>query len=115
MKRRPVFFYLVLLVVALFADDVKFIVDLPKSSRCESTATVTTDTSTTQTAIRLLDSEGSMAEVARRGRTIRDDTAKAFRELFSPFIGLRSRAAAAMLQPPPTSSSLVSQHTRLQI
>lgn len=115
MKRCPVLLHLALLAVALFADDAKYIVDLPSSGKLESAATVVADTSTTQTAIRLLDAEGSLVEIARGGRSVRDGLANHFPEVLSPQSAVYSGAAVNIRQPFPATSSLISQHTRLQV
>jgi len=115
MKRCPVLLHLALICVALFADDVKFIVQLPAAVGVESALAIHADTSTPLTAIRLVDAVGSLAEVARGGKPIRDAVAKPFAELQTPLNVVCAVMAANYRQPPPALSSLVSQHTRLQL
>lgn len=115
MKRCPVLLHLALITVALFADDVKLIAQLPLNGGVESSVAVQAETSTPLRAIRLVDAEGTLAEVARSGGANRDATAKPFSELPTPLNAVCAGMAANSSTLPPGASSLVSQHTRLQI
>ena len=115
MKRCPVLLHLVLITVALFADDVKFIAQLPTAIGFDSVVAVHADSSTPLTTIRLVDAEGSLAEVARSGRATRDAAAQPFAELQTPLNSVRSWNALSLSIPLSGSTSLVSRHTRLQI
>lgn len=115
MKRCPVLLHLALIIVALFADDVNFIAQLPTAGGVESNVAVQSDTSAPLKAIRLADADSSIAEVARGGRLTRDAVAKPFAGLQIPLNAVCAGTAASFRQPPLSSSSLVFQHTRLQI
>ncbi len=104
-----------LVIVALFADDVRFIVQLPAAVGVRSTVAIHSDSSVPSTAIRLVDGAGALMEVARNGRPLRDSAAKPFAELPLPLIVACAGDVANFGQTPPPSSSLVSQHTRLQV
>jgi hypothetical protein len=115
MKRCPVLLHLALITVALFADDVKFLAQLPLTRGVDSVVAVQAETSTPLRAIRLVDAEGTLAEVARSGGANRDAAAKPFSELPTPLNAVCAGMAANFSMLPPGVSSLVLQHTRLQI
>ena len=115
MKRCPVLLHLALITVALFADDVKFVTQLPAATDSPAVVAIQADSSSPRSAIRLMDAEGSLAEVARSGRSNRDSAAKLFPGTQTPLNAVCSGKAPSLKTPPPSTSSLLSQHTRLQI
>ena len=115
MKRCPVTFHLALIIVALFAGDVECNVPLIAVDEAQAAA-IHSDSSAPLTAIRLLDSEGTILAGACGSRTNRDSAAKAFAELHHEVRGsLATGIAAKYWQAPSASSTLVVQHIRLQI
>ena len=115
MKRCPVLLHLALIAVALFAADVTSIAQLPAANGIESAVAIQAETSTPLRAIRWSDAEGSLAEVVRSSRTTRDAVAKLFTEVQSPLNAVCAGMAANLRPSSPASSSLLLQHTRLQI
>ena len=115
MKRCPVSLHLALIIVALFADDVKSNTQLLAVDEAQAAA-IHSDSSAPLTAIRLLDSEGTTLAGACGSQTNRDSAAKAFAELHYEVRGsLATGIAAKHWQAPSASSTLVVQHIRLQI
>jgi hypothetical protein len=115
MKRRPVLISLALVFVALFADDVRFLVQWPTSAGVKSIVAVDADCPAPMTAFRPVDGAGALLEVARNGRPHRDLVAMPFAGLPSPAVVACIGAIANLGQTPSCTTSLVSQHTRLQI
>jgi hypothetical protein len=115
MKRRHLLLPLAMVIVALFADDVKFILHFPLAVGVQSTVTIRADSSVPMTAIRLVDGAVQLMEAARNGRLLRDSVAKLFTETPSPLAVPCAGVGANIRRTPPLASSLVSQHTRLQV
>ena len=115
MKRCPVPVHLVLIIVALFADDVESNVQLRAVDEAQAAA-IHSDISAPLTAIRLLDSEVTTLAGACGSQTNRDSAAKAFAELHHEVRGsLATGIAAKYWRAPSASSTLVVQHIRLQV
>lgn len=115
MKRCPVSLHLALIIVALFADDVKSNVQL-LAAEDTLAAAIHSDSSAPLTAIRLVDSEWTTFAGEWGSRTNRDSAAKAFAELHHEVRGsLTTGIAANDWQAPSAHSTLVAQHIRLQI
>ena len=115
MRRCPVLLHLALIFVALFADDVSFIVQLPDTAGTQSTVAIHADSPAPLTAIRLVDAAGAFLEVGRNGRPACSSATKPFAELHIPLNAVCVGMAANFGQTCLASSSLVSQHTRLQL
>lgn len=115
MKRCPVPVHLALIIVALFADDVKSTVQIFAAGGERAVVAVQPDNSALPSSIRLADSEGSSLEGGRGGRPSRDSVAKPFADVQAHFNFLPSAAVSCCWRAPGTLATLVAQHIRLQI
>lgn len=114
MKRCPVSLHLALIIVALFADDVKSTVQLLAAEESPAAA-IHSDSSVPLAAIRLVDSLGTTFDGPRGSRPNRDPVVKPFAEVQVAGRRFPLGIASLVWQVPSAPSSLVAQHIRLQI
>lgn len=115
MKRCPLLLHLALIIVALFADDVRSTAQIFAADGERAVVAVQPDHAAPLSSIRLADSEGSSREGGRGGRPGRDSLAKSFADVQTPFNFLPWVVASCSWRAPATLSTLVAQHIRLQI